>query len=54
MRILGARIFSKSFGGKIGAIWTEVTMRELKENIWLGIPMQKREQVLNNKFNEDL
>ena len=26
MRILGARIFSKSFGGKIGYIYTAVTM----------------------------
>ena len=29
-------------------------MRELKEKIGLRVPMQKREQVLNNQFNEDL
>ena len=27
MRILSARIFSKSFGGKIRHIWTDVTYR---------------------------
>ena len=27
MRILGARIFSKFFGGKINHIWTDVTYR---------------------------
>ena len=32
MRILGARIFSKSFGGKIHHIWTDVTYRMNKTN----------------------
>ena len=32
MRILGARIFSKSFGGKIHHIWTDVTYRMNKKN----------------------
>ena len=30
MRILSARIFSKSFGGKIGTIWTAVTMEKIQ------------------------
>ena len=29
MRILGARIFSKSFGGKILEIWTAFTMEKI-------------------------
>ena len=32
MRILGACIFSKSFGGKIHHIWTDVTYRMNKKN----------------------
>ena len=28
-------------------------MIELKEKITVGIPIQKHEQVLNNKFNKD-
>ena len=31
MRILGAFIFSKSFGGKIHYIWTDVTYRMNKK-----------------------
>ena len=34
MRILGARIFSKFFGGKINHIWTDVTYRGFLK-IWL-------------------
>ena len=31
MRILSARIFSKSFGGKIKNFWTDVTNRNNSE-----------------------
>ena len=34
MRILGACIFSKSFGGKIHHIWTDVTYRMNKKSFF--------------------
>jgi len=54
MRILGARIFSKSFGGKIGGSRTAVTMALVKTKNLLIVECNKylNDYNLSKSFNK--
>ena len=52
MRILGARIFSKFFGGKINHIWTDVTYRGFLK-IWRMRIFERENLTILNRVSRE-